>query len=86
MSRHDMPDRKTAKKHAFLFDEMAKQLGHDMQQHAIDGDISIDELTDALVRCSRCGEAGDCAKRLSAGQINGETPSYCENKDLFKTL
>ena len=86
MSRHAMPDRKTAKKHAFLFDEMAKQLGHDMQQHAIDGDISIDALTDAVVRCTRCGAAQDCAKRLSARQINGTAPDYCENKDLFKTL
>ncbi|MDO6726056.1 DUF6455 family protein [Cognatishimia sp. 1_MG-2023] len=81
-----MPDRETLQKHVYLFDTMSEKLGHDMQQHTLDGDVSIDALTNAVVRCSQCGHADDCAAKLNAARNLSQPPAYCQNKALFKTL
>ncbi|MDC0738156.1 DUF6455 family protein [Cognatishimia sp. SS12] len=81
-----MTDRATVKKHAYLFDTMAQKLGHDMQQHALDGDIGMDELADAVIRCTGCSHPEDCAQRLAAAKQLTQTPNYCRNQHLFKDL
>lgn len=77
----------TLKRHADLMDRMATTLGIDLEEKALRGDLPFDEIADAVIRCTGCTGAGDCEGWLD-GHADGaeQTPGYCRNADLFKTL
>ncbi len=82
-----MTDRSTFKKHAALLDTMSTTRGIDLQESAIKGDVSIDELTDAIFACSNCSAPGACSKWLALNAAGAaKSPSYCENTDLLARL
>ncbi len=77
----------TLKRHADLMDRMATTLGLDLEEKALRGDLPFDEISEAVLRCTGCTGAGDCNHWLEAHPEGAEqTPSYCRNSDLFKTL
>lgn len=77
----------TLKRHADLMDRMANTLGIDLEEEALRGDLPFDEIAEAVFRCTSCAGAGDCQSWLKSHEAGSEeTPNYCQNSDLFKTL
>ncbi|MEN8893504.1 DUF6455 family protein [Planktotalea arctica] len=82
-----MTDRTSLKKHAALLDTMSSTRGIDLQSRALAGDVSIDEITDAVFACTNCASPGACGKWLAAHKGGtSHSPSYCENTDLLARL
>ncbi len=75
------------KTHAALFDDMSRAVGLDLQEEAISGRLQFDEISEAVLRCSRCAHPKDCAAQLSAGVAEiSAAPDYCRNRDLLDFL
>ncbi|SLN22064.1 DUF6455 family protein [Ruegeria meonggei] len=81
-----MPNRETLRLHAGLVDRMATKLGVDLENAAIGGDVSIDEISDAVIRCTDCPNPGHCQAFLDRDEIAQRTPEYCRNQDLLSKL
>ncbi|MEP2716821.1 DUF6455 family protein [Pseudophaeobacter sp.] len=82
-----MRDLVTLKKHAALFDGMSQALGLDLEEEAIAGRLQFDEISEAVLRCSRCAHPGPCATQLSSGATDlAMAPDYCRNSDLLGFL
>lgn len=81
-----MPNQEALKHHARLVDEMATKLGVDLQQSAIDGDVSVDEISEAVLRCLGCANPMHCEGFLSQHAEVDRTPEYCRNQELLKKL
>jgi len=80
-------DLATLKKHAALFDDMGHAAGLDLQQQAVDGRLALDEISEAVLRCSKCAHPGQCAKWMaSQGPAPATPPDYCRNRDLLDYL
>ncbi len=54
------------KTHAALFDRMAETVGLDLQEEAISGRLRFDEISEAVLRCTRCGGARGPRRPTSA--------------------
>ncbi|APG47705.1 DUF6455 family protein [Phaeobacter porticola] len=75
------------KTHAALFDRMAETVGLDLQDEAISGRLRVDEIGEAVLRCTRCGGVAACHKWLAKGLRPGsEAPDFCRNRDLLSYL
>ncbi|AFO92126.1 hypothetical protein D1822_11950 [Phaeobacter inhibens] len=75
------------KTHATLFDSMAETVGLDLQEEAISGRLRFDEISEAVLRCTRCGGVSACRKWLDKGLRPGaEAPDFCRNRDLLAYL
>ncbi len=81
-----MTSRETLKHHAELVDKMAATRGIDLEESAICGRVSIDEISDAVLRCTSCPNPGHCEKFLSQSALARLTPEYCRNQELFEKL
>ncbi len=82
-----MQDTATLKKHAALFDEMGAVLGLDLQQQAIDGGLPRDEISEAVLRCTKCAHPEHCATLLAVSSSHSVSPpDYCRNRDLLDYL
>ncbi|MDK3017503.1 DUF6455 family protein [Pseudodonghicola flavimaris] len=82
-----MQDRDRLKHHAALVDRMATTLGVDLETAVIEGRMAMDEIADAVLRCTGCADPGHCAGWLTAhAQGADQTPGYCRNKDLMARL
>ncbi|WP_120631872.1 DUF6455 family protein [Ruegeria sp. EL01] len=81
-----MPSRETLRLHAGLVDEMAKMLDVDLEEAAIDGSVSIDQISDAVVRCTECPNPAHCQDIINGAVSLSHTPEYCRNKDLLHKL
>ncbi len=87
---HETVETKTMKDHAELFDRMGTAVGLDLQDEAISGNLVFDEIADAVVRCTKCGQPEACKTWLN--EIEGQpsvmksAPDYCRNLDLFDFL
>jgi hypothetical protein len=81
-----MPNREVLKLHAGLVDRMASKLGLDLQEAAIDGDVSIDQLSDAVLSCTDCPNPGHCQRFLDQPAFAARTPEYCRNQELLNKL
>lgn len=79
-----MQDRDTLKRHAALVDQMVSALGGDLEEAALAGRVTIDEISDAVLRCTGCRNPGRCAS-LVAARVEG-APEYCQNRDLMARL
>ena len=76
----------TLKRHTGLVDRMATHVGVDLETAAIEGDVSIDQISEAVLRCSTCSNPGHCEHLLNRSSIGSKTPEYCRNSDLFDRL
>lgn len=85
------------KLHAALFDQMACTVGLDLEEEAVAGRLQFDEIAEAVLRCSRCGNVGACHKWLAAASEQAQTseqiqsseqmtPDFCRNRDLLGYL
>lgn len=75
------------KRHADLVDRMASARGIDLEQKALRGDVSIDEITDAVLSCTNCTNPGACKNWLDQTQSTASaSPDYCRNTALFDRL
>lgn len=87
-----MIDPQKLKLHANLFTRMGEKAGIDLQEEAISGHLHFDEIAEAVLRCTRCGQVDACKSFLEnqkGDQEHGarETPpNYCRNLDLFDFL
>ncbi|WP_083097971.1 DUF6455 family protein [Pseudophaeobacter leonis] len=75
------------KTHAALFDDMSRAVGLDLPEEAVSGRLQFDEISEAVLRCSRCAHPTDCAAQLSGGMAEiSAAPDYCRNRDLLDFL
>ncbi len=81
-----MSDRETLRHHADLVDKMATTLGVDLQEAAIEGALEFDEISDAVLRCTKCPNPGHCESLLAQNQAASKTPEYCRNQELLSRL
>ncbi|WP_170365507.1 DUF6455 family protein [Ruegeria arenilitoris] len=81
-----MSRREELRRHAALVDRMAQKLGVDLQEAAIGGSVSIDEITDAVLRCTGCTNPYHCDRALALQNGDGRPPEYCRNQDLLARL
>jgi len=83
-----MQDRDRLKAHAALVDRMATALGVDLEEAALAGQVNIDEISDAVLRCTGCSDPAHCRAWLEARAAAdaAETPGYCRNRDLLHRL
>ena len=77
----------TIKRHAALVDRMAGARGVDLEQATMEGRLSMDRLTDAVLACTGCANPEECEAWLNTQSgVAAATPGYCRNADLFDTL
>jgi hypothetical protein len=82
-----MPSQTTFARHAALVDRMADTLGVDLEERTLRGDVSVDEIGDAVLACTGCESPGACGGWLdSHAEGAGQPPRYCRNADLFARL
>ena len=81
-----MSDREMLRHHAGLVDQMATQLGVDLQEAAIAGALAVDDISDAVLRCSKCPNPGHCETLLGQKAALSQTPEFCRNRDLLHRL
>ena len=76
----------TLKRHAALVDRMAARVGVDLESAAIGGEVSVDQISEAVLRCSGCSNPGHCEQFLEQPAQDRKTPEYCRNTALFDQL
>lgn len=77
----------TLKRHAALVDSMADARGVDLQEQALRGNVSTDEITDAVLSCTNCTSPEACTGWLARQtQPSSTSPDYCRNTSLFDRL
>lgn len=82
-----MREQSTLKTHAALLDGMSNALGLDLQEEAIAGRLQFDEISEAVLRCTRCAHPKRCKTQLSlALETMPVAPDYCRNRDLLDYL
>ncbi|SPJ28398.1 DUF6455 family protein [Falsiruegeria mediterranea] len=81
-----MPNREQLKRHADLVDRMATVRGIDLEEQALRGNVSIDEISDAVSSCTNCTNPEHCQQWLSGRERAEASPEYCRNADLFAEL
>lgn len=81
-----MADREKLKAHAALVDRMATKLGVDLEEKAIAGALRIDDLSEAVLRCTGCSNPEHCGRWLSETPEADDTPGYCRNRELLTRL
>lgn len=82
-----MQDTVKLKRHAALFDNMGSAIGLDLQKQAIGGDLPIEEISEAVLRCVACSRPDHCAKLLASPGLQAiSPPDYCRNRDLLDYL
>lgn len=81
-----MSKRDVLKRHAALVDRMATSLGIDLQEKAIGLHLTMDDLSEAVLRCTQCSNPDHCEGRLNAQPTASAPPSYCRNADLMMAL
>lgn len=76
------------KHHVTLLDRMAGAVGVDLEEALLTaGGMSMDELSDAVLRCTECSNPGHCAGWLAErSEPAANTPGYCRNRDLLHRL
>jgi hypothetical protein len=75
------------KKHAALFDRMAQTLGLDLEESAMRGDLTIDQISDAVLACTGCSDPDHCDGWLQERATGaGDPPGFCRNSDLLLRL
>jgi hypothetical protein len=72
------------RRHAALLDGMAGSAGLDLQDLAISGRMSMDNLASAVLRCAACAHPDRCVDWLRAE--TRALPDFCLNKPDLQEL
>lgn len=81
-----MPSRNTLRLHAGLVDDMARMLDVDLEEAALGGQVSIDQISDAVLRCTDCPNPGHCGQVLAQAATLQQAPEYCQNREFLHKL
>ena len=82
-----MASNATNKRHADLVDRMASALGIDLEEKIMQGQLQIDTLGDAVLRCTGCADPEACERWLAEQEgVAAKGPEMCRNSDLFELL
>lgn len=81
-----MTDTVDFRRHAILVDSMAGALGIDLEEAALRGDLDLDEISEAVLRCVGCTNPDHCSHVLTDKPRLTETPGYCRNRALMARL
>ena len=83
-----MGEQSTLRTHAALFDTMGQAVGLDLQEEAIAGRLQFEEISEAVLRCTRCAHPETCQRWLqgTGQEVVQNTPDYCRNRDLLGYL
>ena len=82
-----MQNPRKLKRHADLTDKMATARGIDLEESLMRGDIKIEDISDAVLRCTACSNPEHCTGWLEEQEGTTRTsPTYCRNATLFKAL
>lgn len=82
-----MTNPKTLKRHAALVDRMSRTLGLDLEEEMMRGQMQIDALGDAVLRCTGCANADECDRWMTQQKAGAEAPpDYCRNAEIFAAL
>lgn len=82
-----MQSTETLRRHATLVDRMSQTVGVDLEEMILRGQLEVDGLGDAVLRCTGCTAPGTCEKWLNAQKAQVEAaPGFCRNGDLFDLL
>lgn len=75
------------KRHAALVDRMATARGLDLEEVALRGDITPQDISDLVLSCTGCTQTDHCERWLSeqVGTVSA-APHYCRNARVFSTL
>lgn len=77
----------TLKRHADLVDRMSETLGLDLEETIMKGQMQVDTLGDAVLRCTGCAQPESCVHWLDEqSATTDQPPGYCRNSDLFDLL
>ncbi len=76
------------KRHAALVDRMATTLGVDLEEATLRGDLPMDDLAEAVLRCAGCSNADGCDHWLADHATTGaeHAPDYCRNARQLEGL
>lgn len=77
----------TLRRHAELVDRMAHAVGIDLEEAMMAGQLQIDTLGDAVLRCTGCSNPAGCEHWLAEhpDPVEG-APGICRNGDLFSLI
>ena len=82
-----MPASGIQRRHAELMERMANALGLDLDEKIMEGQLDIETLDDAVLRCTGCTDPDGCDHWLNAQQgIAPAAPGTCRNMTLFEML
>lgn len=81
-----MQDRAILKRHAALVDRMATAVGIDLEEAALAGRLAIDDIAEAVLRCTGCSAPEACPSWTEAQAGNAAAPGYCRNRDMLARL
>ncbi|MDX1784888.1 MAG: DUF6455 family protein [Roseovarius sp.] len=82
-----MTNPKTLRRHAELVDRMSRVVGLDLEEELMRGQMQIDTLGDAVLRCTGCSNAHGCDHWLAAQEGEADAPpEYCRNTEIFEAL
>ncbi|MFW2588559.1 DUF6455 family protein [Sagittula sp. SSi028] len=76
------PDR--IKRHAALVDRSAAAMGVALDDAIARGALRVDELGDAVLRCTGCSQPGYCSDMMDL--CANTVPAFCRNRDLLQRL
>ncbi|MBE0455183.1 DUF6455 family protein [Roseovarius autotrophicus] len=77
---------RTLKHHADLVDRMASAQGVDLEQKVMEGLLTPDDISTAVLACTGCSSPGDCEHWLASHETGAPAPSYCRNVELFEDI
>ncbi|UXX84374.1 DUF6455 family protein [Roseovarius pelagicus] len=82
-----MTNPNTLKRHAALVDRMSQKLGIDLEEEMMRGQMQVDALGDAVLRCTGCVNADECDHWMDVHDDGAEQPpEYCRNAEVFAAL
>ena len=77
---------KTVAHHAGLMEQMADTVGADLREAVADHRLSAADYRTAVIRCTTCEGAEECAHWMESHAGAEEAPAYCRNRDLLERL
>lgn len=65
---------------------MSEEMGADLSKHLRSGGMSLAEISEVVLKCEDCHQAGACKKALRSGNgVSEAIKSQCPNRETFET-
>ena len=76
----------TIRRHARLFADLAEAHDIDLEEAVLKGDISPDDISEGVLRCTGCASPDDCEASLAESSSASDLPPYCRNAAMLQML